>query len=204
MTTFATTTILAACGEDDGGEAAAIVNGEEIPQSEIDFQLEQMEQMYAQQGMDMDDPQLEEMFAGMDEMIVEEMVTQELLVQEAENADISISDEEIESQLEQVRSQFGSEEEFEEALEMDNITVEDLEEDIKTQLAIESLLEPESLAERDIDVSEEELEAQYEMMEMQNPEVGDFEEVKPELEQQVQQQQLIEQLHEESDIEILI
>ncbi len=114
----------------DDGKAVALVNEEEISEKEL------FEAMYAQVGQD----------------ILEQLITRKLLVQEAEKLDISVSDEDIEEEIQKVidESFMGSEEEFLMILEQYGISLEVFRDDARLNLlAREVALEQIDLTEED-------------------------------------------------------
>ncbi|UCZ54731.1 SurA N-terminal domain-containing protein [Bacillus shivajii] len=204
---------LAACGdgEDNGeasngsadGEAAATVNGEDVPMSEIDHQLNQLQDLYAQQGLDFEDEENQELLNQMRHGILEELITQKILLQEAENHDIEASEEEVDLEFEQIKGSF-SEEEFEQALEMQNYTEESLRAEIREMMKVQELLSLDHLDETEIEVSEDEMRDYYDQLAMQNEELGEFEEVQDQIETQLKQSKYLEKLRESAEIEIHI
>ncbi|WP_171051703.1 SurA N-terminal domain-containing protein [Alteribacter natronophilus] len=191
-----------AAADTDSSETIATVNGEEVTRGHLDQQMEQVEEMLMQQGMDPEEEEFQEMMQMQEEMYVDELVTERILLQEADNQGISADEDEVEEQYAQIRGQFEEDEEFEQALEASGFTEEDLMEDIRKNSVVSQLLELDHLEEDAIEVSDEEVEQMYEMQQMQNPEMGEFDDVRDEIEKNVKQQKYVEQLREESDIEI--
>ncbi|WP_096188586.1 SurA N-terminal domain-containing protein [Evansella halocellulosilytica] len=202
---------LAACGEDNDGasngaedsEPAATINGEDVPMSEINQQLNQLEELYAQQGIDFEDEENQELLSQMRQSILDELVTQKVLLQEAENQNIEASEEEVDIEFEQIKGSF-SEEEFEQALEMQNYTEESLREEIREMVLVQELLSLDHLDEEEIEVSEDEMREYYEQMAVQDEDIGEFEELQDEIETQLKQTKYVEHLRDEADIEIHI
>ncbi|MFW6368134.1 MAG: peptidylprolyl isomerase, partial [Spirochaetota bacterium] len=146
-----------ACADDgDNGEASdaqssenvvAVVNGSEISREAFDQQLEAQMQQSQAQGMEIDEDQR----SGIEEQLLDQLISRELLLQDGEERGIAPDEDDIEEELEQIRSQFPSEEAFEEALEQQNLTLEEIEGNIAEQMIIEEILESDVLTDSDID-----------------------------------------------------
>jgi foldase protein PrsA len=83
------------------------------------------------------------------------MIDEELVRQAAEAAGIEVTDADIDAQIEEIRGQFATEDEFLSTLAMYGMTVEGLEEQMTAEVRLKKLLEPQ------VDVTEEELQAYY-------------------------------------------
>lgn len=136
------------------------------------------------------------------------LIEQQLLLQEAEARNISVDEEIIQRKIHSLMQQYDSEEEFEKALEEDHFTMEDLEEDLTIQVTIQELVEEEV---KKTDIQEEEIKQLYENFVENEEEAPSFEEVQPQLEQQILQQRryelrqaLVEKLREEGEIEVFL
>jgi parvulin-like peptidyl-prolyl isomerase len=73
--------------------------------------------------------------------ILDQLVDYELLYQQAQKEKVKISNDEINLEIDKIKDNFSSPEEFDEALKANNITLVRLKEDIKRQLMINSILE---------------------------------------------------------------
>ncbi|WP_202081383.1 SurA N-terminal domain-containing protein [Caldalkalibacillus salinus] len=203
--------VVTACGQQsDGsdGDAVAIVNGEEIPRETYDSQIDMVLDNYAQQGMDVESEEGQQMVEQIEQSVLESLITQELLLQKASEYDLHATEDEVEAELQTAIEQFGSQEKFEEALAQHNYTEEDLREELETNLTIEKLREQEL---DEVDVTEEELQDMYDQYSSAQEDFPPYEEVKADLEQLVQEekqqeqfQQYVDELKEESDIERLV
>lgn len=106
---------------------AAVVNDVEIPEAEVTDIIQQNREamglmdddQWAQwlvaYGMSVDDAR---------ESIIESMVNQKLLAQAAEELNIEVTEEQIDASYQETRDQFGSDEEWQQALEMNGLTEE--------------------------------------------------------------------------------
>ncbi len=198
----------------DADETILIINGEEITRGEFDAQFERTKQMVSQQyGIDLDSEENAMLLPELQHQTIDNIIGQRILTQEAKNKGMEVSDEEIDENIGMLIQQFGGEEGFQEALDADNLTEEDLEQLVYEELLISQLFEAE-LNFDDIEVSEEEIEdfyAQYEMtMEQQGEEVPPLEEIEEQIIMQLQQQKAQEEqqtyvsaLMDDSEIERL-
>ncbi|UTR14595.1 SurA N-terminal domain-containing protein [Salipaludibacillus sp. LMS25] len=188
----------------DPEEPIAIVNGEEIPMEQLQMQMSQYEMLLAQQGMDPEDEENAAMIQELQQDILDLLVDQELLNQEANAQNIEVSDEEIEDELDQMRGQFEEDEEFEEALKMQNYTLEQLKDDIRQMKRVQELQTMAHLEEDQYAVSEDEAREYYEEIAMKNPQIGEFEDIQEDIESELKLDQYLDDLREQADIEILI
>lgn len=145
--------VVTGCQESD---VAAKVNGEVITNAELDKQLEQLKKQYPQ------------MFTGADgegrmldfkQRLLDNLINQKLVEQAAKEKDIKITDADVDKQIEQLKSGFKDDAQFEQALKTAGMTVDQLKTQIRDQLLTQKLIE--SLA-ADIKVTEAEVKAYYE------------------------------------------
>jgi foldase protein PrsA len=118
----------------DEAEVVAIVNGTDITK----------EQFYA------------EMVRAGGEQTLDFMIEDQLISQEAEKANIEVTEADIDAELATVKASFGSEEMFQQALMQYGMTEEDLKEDMEKQVTLRKLLEP------SVTITDEEIAAYYE------------------------------------------
>ena len=86
--------------------------------------------------------------------ILNQLIDYELLYQQAQKEKVKISNDEINLEIDKIKDNFSTPEEFNEALKANNITLAQLKEDIKRQLMINSILEE---AKSQVSISDEEL-----------------------------------------------
>lgn len=194
-------------------EAVAIVNGEAIPRNEFDDLLEVRMEMYQMQMQDMDDEEAAEMMDMLKQHTLDELIAQTVLMQRAEAAGMVADDEAVEEEYRLLKEQY-DDEEFQRALDAQNLTSESLKENIALQLAVHQYVDEkveEEIGKEAVEVSDDELKAFYEQYSMQMEDPPEFEEMKPQLEGMVQQEkmqevtaEIVNQLVEESEIEILL
>ncbi|SDH52017.1 SurA N-terminal domain-containing protein [Alteribacillus bidgolensis] len=199
---------------EDIPDVVAEVNGEEISKDEFESVYVSTLNTYAMQGMNIEEQDDGgKMKQQIQEQTVEQLIGQELLVQEADKRELSASEDEIKEELNSLKEQFGSDEEFQKALESENLSEDELQSDIEKQVKVEKLVKDEA---GEIEVSEDELRDMYEQMSQgQQGEEGEdspsFEEMKPQLEEQMVQQKegeeiqkLVEELRESGDVTVNI
>lgn len=233
--------ILAACGGQGGNEAqveepevdmgdpVAIVNGENIYEVEYESMTEKMIASYEQQGIELGDNESEQMLEQIRQQALDQMIQQEVLLQNAERSGLIPSEETVEEEIDSIRSQFESYEEYEIALEQNMLSENELKETLVKELSIEAYV-GDNIPE--VDVTDEEIEEYYRQYKTQQEEqikameasgediqedqmammeVPGIEEIKEELKAGLTQQKeqehlmaLIDELLKDSDIEILI
>ena len=86
--------------------------------------------------------------------ILNQLIDYELLYQQSQIENVKISNDEINLEIEKIKDNFSSPEEFNEALKTNNITLARLKEDIERQLMINSILEE---TRNQVSISDEEL-----------------------------------------------
>ncbi|SDY76461.1 SurA N-terminal domain-containing protein [Tindallia californiensis] len=215
--------------QEDLGEVVAIVNGENIYELVFQRQVDRLISANEQQGMSFEGEEGEMVKAQIEDQVMDYLLQQEVLLQEAGSRQLKASEEEIDEEMKMIRDQFETEEAYEQALEDNLFTEEELRNTLKAELTIETLLESES---PEIEIDEEEIQEYYNFYEMQHEqqmamiqqegtELSDeememmklpsYEEMEEDLRQQIimQKQQeyhmlLVEELMENSEIEILI
>lgn len=186
-------------------DPVATINDAEI--SNADFTAQQ-EQVLSSQGINSTslDGETQNIIQN---QVLNSLISQELLKQAAEAEGVTVSEEEIDTQLDTIKSQFADEATYEQALATQGLTETELRDQLTAELSVEQYLEA-TLDLSSITVSEEEVTAVYEEAAAQQ-ELPPFEEVRGEVEQLALQQkrqpvinQHIEALQEVADIEIFI
>lgn len=191
-------------------DVVAEVNGEEIAKEEFESaytgQFQQMAMQAQMSGEEVDQAQLKE-------QVAESLVAQELLIQETEKQELTASEEQTTAALEALAQQNGleSSEEFLAALKEQGISEEEVMKQVEAQVKIEQLIAAET---GEVKPTDEELKTFYEQAQAQQEQAGGeelpaFEEVKPQLAEQVKMQKegeatqaLVAQLREEADVTI--
>nr|WP_026699787.1 SurA N-terminal domain-containing protein [Salibacterium aidingense] len=196
-------------------DVVATVNGEEISGEEFKSSYEGQFQQAAMQsqmtGEEVDQDQLKQ-------QVADSLVGTELLTQEAENRNLEASQEKIDSTLKDLVEQnnFNSQDELMTALkEQQGMNKEEVMAQIETQVKIDQLISEET---GDVEPTEEELKQAYEQAKAQqaqmsgegeDAETPSFEEMKPDLKEQVKSQKeaeasqaLVEELRKNADVSI--
>ncbi|MDW7670196.1 MAG: SurA N-terminal domain-containing protein [Bacillota bacterium] len=211
------------------GEPVASVNGEFIYTTTFNRVTERMIWSYEQQGMDFEGEEGEVLRQQVEESVLDHLIQQAVMVQEAKNRELVVADEEVEAEFDALKSRFDTEEAFQEILDRTQFTESELKETLKTEMTIEALL---AKAVEFVEVAEEEIvefytfyESQYAMQQEAMEESGEelseeelakmqlppYEEMKDNLRMQLLQEKqqeavmaFVDQLMEQSDIEILM
>lgn len=145
--------LMAGC--DNKKDTAATVDGVAISEKALDAEVAKLK---------LQSPSLFDKSAGgMDEgtirsTLLDELIAQQLLAKEADEKNVSVSDDEVEKGIESLKSGYSDEKQFEDALKTAGYTTETLKEQVKWQLLSTKMLEklvPES------SVSNKEAQAYY-------------------------------------------
>jgi foldase protein PrsA len=143
---------LTGCSDKD---TAAKVNGQVIKVSELNTQLEQLKKQYPQ------------MFTGTDaegrlldfkQRLLDNLINQALIEQAAKQKNITVSDADVQKQIDQLKGGFKDTTQFEAALKSAGMTLDTLKTQIKNQLITQKLVE--SLA-SNASVTDAEIQAYY-------------------------------------------
>jgi len=169
---------------DEGDESAVVatVNGEEILKEELLVMEEQQIGQLAMQGLDPESEEAEQMIEEMRPNLLDNIVMISLLKQQAQEEGITAGDDEVDEHYQQFVQQAGGEEMLEQQLEEAGISEDELKSDIAEQLLVEKYVRlyiDENLSEEELEFSEEELRELYE--------------------QQMEQQQLEEKMEVEEE-----
>ena len=129
---------LAGCGSKVPAGTVATVNGVAISQEELDANYEQFLQMYEAYGVDTSDETLR---INLRNSVLESLIVQEILVQEAQERELTVSDEEVNAYVQGVKDAYynGDDAAYETALEDAGYTVESYAEAVREQLLLETM-----------------------------------------------------------------
>jgi len=148
----------AACGDSDiTANAAATVNGEKITVDEVDRELAnfeksaQFETLTAEQEADKVRRQFEQGYLS---QIVRRHVMRPL----AEERDLEVTEAEVDESIEAIKADFPSDKEFEDALDQQGVSMDQLPELVRDQLTEEALRED---VKAEIEPSDDELQSHY-------------------------------------------
>jgi peptidyl-prolyl cis-trans isomerase C len=124
------------------------VNGEPINRAEFEQALKTVE---ARAGRAVPAEQRAEVYRG----VLDQLVTFHLLIQESRTRNVPVTDAEIEARLGEIKKQFPSEQEFQQALSGRSMTIAALKQEVRQELVLSRLVEAEvkpqiNVQERDI------------------------------------------------------
>lgn len=184
---------------ENNGETAATVNGEKISQSQLEARM-----MQTQQSLGTSTDVSEE---EMQTQALNSLINEALIMQEAENQGVTVSDEEVNNSYQTIEDRFDDESQFQQTLDEQGLTKEDLKENIRRELMTQKYLQN-NINQEEVSVADEEIQQTYDQLSSQREGVPPLEEIKPQLKQQLQSQkqnqliqQLIEQLRNNTDIQ---
>ncbi len=207
-------------GVEEEKAAVAVVNGRIISQDYFDTIFAQVMHSYEMQGMSLEGEEMAEMRTEIEHDFLDELINQELIIQEAEKEGIEITDEEIQSEIDEITEYLGGIEALEENLAEVDMTMADLKRDFSRQFTIDKYLthyKEEIADETAFKVTAEEVEAIYDeyvegMAGMEeDAEIPEFELVKPQIQAELEMEKeremmelLSQKLRADAEIEILI
>lgn len=184
----------------------AVVNGETITESELAVASTQLAQAAAQQGADPTDPAVQ---ASIREQALDLIIGTTLLTQTAEAQGVTVADQEVEERLAAIEADAGGAEVLATRMQEFGITMETLEADIRSELIISKLLDT-VVTDEDTVITDEEITAAYEGAGGSGVELPPLEEVRTQIETQLQQakgesviDEYVGQLRADADIEII-
>lgn len=122
----------------DPAAVVASVNGDQIKAAEVDLTVKGL---LAQYGAGVSEEQLQALEPKLREQAVENLISKLLIIQEADKLNIQPNDEEIESEIEKVSSQFPSPEVLQEQLAAMGISQEQLRNDVREHLKVKGVFE---------------------------------------------------------------
>jgi peptidyl-prolyl cis-trans isomerase SurA len=192
-------------GEQADSATVAVVNGEVITEAELAVASTQLEQAAAQQGADPSDPAVQ---ANIRSQALDLVIGTTLLTQTAETEGVVVTDQAVADQLATIEADAGGAENLAARMQEFGITMESLESDVRSELVISQLLDS-IVTDEDTVVTEAEIVAAYEEAGGSGVELPPLEEVRTQIETQLQQvkgqsviEAYVEQLRANADIEI--
>lgn len=123
-----------------GDALAARVNGQPIPLSQYERQANQSEVALVQQGMDPNSDQGKEAIQGLREQVLAQLIDDALVEQESKKQNINVSANDINDRVQQVINDAGSQEKFDQYLKNNQLTVQDLCQQIRANLYGEAMM----------------------------------------------------------------
>ncbi|MDQ0272314.1 SurA N-terminal domain-containing protein [Cytobacillus purgationiresistens] len=176
----------------DEKKTVAIVNDEEILGSDYNSTLASIQGQMQKMGQD---PTSKETAEQVKTQTIDSLVGQTLILQEADKKGYKASEADIKKQLDETKKQFKTEKEFEAALKQSGMDMKAFETQIADGIKFNQFVEKEVTAGK---VTDEEIQKAYDQVAEQGKSTGQevpkFEEVKPQIEQSLQQQKQQEKL----------
>lgn len=171
-----------------GGNSVATVNGEEVPRSVLNENIDRAAGLAVEQGVDPNDPTVR---SQIESQALTSVINTTLLIQAAREGDITVTDAQIDEQITLLESQYGGAEALGTAMQNVGIDSGSLREDIREQLLVDQYVR-QSEEFTSISATEEEAIDAYQRVSSQNPDIPPFEEVAEQIQQQLiaQKQQL--------------
>lgn len=126
--------VLAGCGGLPKS-AVAEVDGKVITREDLDKAVEELKAQYGDSLPASDTPE----YAEVQKQVAERLVNEEILWFEADKLDLTVTDEEINQQLDQYKEQSGGEDAFNQKLEENNLTIDRLKDQIRKSLLFQKL-----------------------------------------------------------------
>jgi peptidyl-prolyl cis-trans isomerase C len=120
-------------------EVVARVNGEAINATELQNAVKGLE---GRAGGPVPADQRDRVYRG----VLDDMIGYKLLVQEAKARKVAVPDADVEAQIAQIRSQFPNQQQFEQALAAQKMTLQDVRDDARAEMSVEKLVEGEIAA----------------------------------------------------------
>ncbi|MFU8779876.1 MAG: peptidylprolyl isomerase [Kiritimatiellia bacterium] len=144
-------------GEEDLSAVVVTVNGETLLRGDINRQIQQA--MGSPQFAALPPEQVSMILSRAEEQIVNQFIDQTLLRGAADGADITITDEDVDTYIEELRVHFAGGESLEARMAMQGIAMEDLRRDIVADMKIRALLD--QVTESVEQVADEQVQAFY-------------------------------------------
>ena len=147
--------LAAGCGEPDGTDLAAKVNGERITYADLErYEISRVQDPRGTAGVSDAGQQLLRRMG-----LLRELVDQRILLQRASAQGLGVSDRDVDVALDRRRLAYGSAEDFQRFLDAADVELRELREEFRRQLTVEQLLNREIASK--VSVSEEEMREYY-------------------------------------------
>jgi peptidyl-prolyl cis-trans isomerase C len=117
-------------------EIVARVNGEAINAAELETAVKGLE---GRAGGPVPADQRDRVYRG----VLDDMIGYKLLIQEAKARKIAVPDADVEAQIAKIRSQFPNQQQFEQALAAQKMTLQDVRDDARNEMSVEKLVQGE-------------------------------------------------------------
>lgn len=126
-----------------------------ITEEQLSSEVDKVVAQYSAQGMELDEAQLGQVRTSM----LEQLVQKQLLIAEAVDQGYTVEDEEVQSEMEQVSSQFADEQTFLDTISQYGYTRESLQQEISDALLVQNYLKEEVTSK--VEVSEQDIQEFY-------------------------------------------
>ncbi|KHF40469.1 SurA N-terminal domain-containing protein [Halalkalibacter okhensis] len=188
-------------------DVIAVVNGEEVDREIYVSSLEQEAMQLAMQGIDVESEEGAAYLDQVKDQVLDRIINSILVTHAANEEGIEATEEEIDSGVTDLMGQFGleSEEQLQELLEAQGVDMDELRNDVAESVKSNKFVEQKVA---DIEVSEEDIQAFYDdaiaaMPEAEGEaELPSLDEVRGEIEYQLQMDILLSDLREDSDVTV--
>ena len=186
----------------------ATINGAQITRDELDHQIEQLTaagQLPPLEGSSEEDKQ------ALRQAVLDQMIAEQLLLHDAASQGITVSEADVETQVNLIREQLNAEGgDFDQLLAAQGVTASDLRQSLHDQLRIEAYFSRLG-EEHDIEVSEDEVRQTYDTQVSEQDAGISFEDAEPQIRGQLEQQkiaavlpEIIAELREQAEVEITL
>lgn len=142
------------------------------------------------------------------ELVLSNIINQELLRQAAVNAGASVSESQVDSRLQSQIEQIGGESEFENRLSENDITREEVRENLRQQILINTYVqEAATTTDQQVQQLYDQYRSQLSQTATSSQNIPSLEQLRPQLEASIQQrnqQQLLQQARENIEVEVLL
>ena len=138
-----------------GAKVIATVNGEKITEPELKSRLEQVAVMY---GYDLSSEEAKEVVAYLEEQVLQSLIEERIVLQEAKTRKVTVTKEEIKTEMDKIRTQFSDDKSFTDFLTERKFTEKDLNTYMKNQLILNKLFEEET---KDINTTKVDIKKYY-------------------------------------------
>ncbi len=124
-------------GMQRGTAVAATVNGEVIYARELDGEVAALARQY---GIDLGNAETAQQRGEISRVVLDQLIEQRLILQEARRRNTMPAETQVEAQLQEIKRNFPAESDFEQALAQRNLTLVDLKDRLRTNLALRNLM----------------------------------------------------------------
>jgi len=156
----------------DGKEVIAVVNDYQILKEDFNIQVEQVKKTLEANGMNFSGKEGEKNLAEIKKTVLESMINDQLSLQQAEEKNITVTDEELKNSIKELETYYGGEEALDKYLTEQGMNRADFEDLLKDQMIINKLYDEITAG---ISVTDEEAKKYFEenksLFELTSPEI---------------------------------